>query len=62
MLFLTFQIANDCYALEATQVIEVLPLLNIKRVPRAPCGVTGVFNYHGAPVPLIDLSELALGR
>ncbi len=34
----------------------------IKQIPQAPPGVAGVFNYRGAPVPVIDLSELALGR
>src|ERR1700722_10175864 len=62
MLYLLFQLGKDRYALEAGQVIEVLPLINFKRIPRAPSGVAGVFNYHGTPVPLIDLTELALGR
>jgi chemotaxis-related protein WspB len=61
MLFLIFQLGNDRYAIEATQVIEVLPLVNVKRLPRAPAGVAGMFDYHGEPVPLVDLAELALG-
>lgn len=62
MLFLLFQIGEDRYALEAKQVLEVLPLVHLKRIPRAPASVAGVFNYHGASVPLIGLTELALGR
>jgi chemotaxis-related protein WspB len=62
MLFLLFQIGQDRYALEATQVLEVLPMVNIKRIPRAPTSVPGIFNFHGTSVPLIDLTELALGR
>jgi chemotaxis-related protein WspB len=62
MLFLLFQLGKDRYALEAGHVVEVLPLINFKQIPHAPTGVAGVFNYHGAPVPLIDLTELALGR
>jgi chemotaxis-related protein WspB len=62
MLFLVFQLGTDRYALQAAQVVEVLPLVNSKHVPRAPVGVTGVFDYHGTPVPLIDLTELAQGR
>jgi chemotaxis-related protein WspB len=62
MLFLLFQIGEDRYALEARQVLEVLPHVNIKRIPRAPSSVAGIFNYHGRSVPLIDLTELALGR
>src|ERR1700733_11212941 len=61
MLFLVFQLGPDRYAIEAAQVVEVLPLLNSKRIPHAPLGVAGVFDYHGTPVPLIDFTELALG-
>lgn len=62
MLFLIFELGPDRYALPAAQIAEVLPVVRIKRVPHAPAGVIGVFDYHGAPVPVIDLSELTLGR
>ena len=62
MLFLLFQMDRDRYALEASQIAEVLPLVEIKKIPHAPRGVAGVFNYRGAPVPAVDLSELMLGR
>ena len=62
MLFLLFQLGQDRYALEVSRVIEVLPLLEIKRLPQAPKGVAGVFNYRGRPVPAVDLSELTLGQ
>jgi len=61
MLFLVFQLGPDRYAIEAAQVVEVLPLVNSKHIPRAPLGVAGVFDYHGTPVPLIDFTELAQG-
>jgi chemotaxis-related protein WspB len=62
MLFILFQLGGDRYALDAAQVAEVLPLVQVKKIPRAPAGVAGVFTYHGAPVPVLDLCELALGR
>jgi chemotaxis-related protein WspB len=62
MLFILFQIGRDRYALPARSIIEVLPLVNLKRVPCAPVGVAGVLNYHGAPVPVIDLNEMLLGE
>ena len=62
MLFLCFQLGNDRYALDVSQVIEVVPLLGIKRIPQAPQAVAGAFNYRGEPIPVVDLSELALGR
>ena len=62
MLYLVLHLGADRYAVEASQVIEVLPLVNLKQLPRAPAGVAGVFDYHGEPVPLVDLAALALGR
>jgi chemotaxis-related protein WspB len=62
MLFVLFQIGQDRYALPASSIIEVLPLMNLKRVPCAPAGVAGVLNYHGTPVPVVDLNEMTLGK
>jgi chemotaxis-related protein WspB len=61
MLFLVLQLGNDRYAVEAAQVVEVLPVVKVRHLPRAPTGLVGVFDYHGQPVPLVDLTELALG-
>jgi chemotaxis-related protein WspB len=62
MLFLLFELGNDRYALDVRQIAEVLPLLGVKQIPKAPQALTGLFNYRGAPVPVIDLSQLTLGR
>lgn len=62
MLFLLFQIGNDRYALEARQAVEVIPFVALKKIPHAPRGVAGVFNYRGRPVPAVDLCELTFGR
>jgi chemotaxis-related protein WspB len=62
MLFLLFQLDDDRYALPATQVAEVLPLRAMKHIPNAPAWVAGAFSYRGVPVPVIDVSMLALGR
>jgi chemotaxis-related protein WspB len=62
MLFLKFRIGNGRYALDTTEIIEVLPLIRITPVPQAPAGVAGLIVYRGKFVPVIDLSELALGE
>lgn len=62
MLFLLFQLGNDRYALEASRVVEVVPLLDMKQLPQAPKGVAGIFNYRGHPVPAVDLSALTLSQ
>jgi len=62
MLFLLFYLGSDRYALEAGKIAEVLPLVGFKKIPQAPLGVAGVFNYRGMPVPAIDLTQLSVGR
>src|SRR5947207_14959999 len=62
MLFLLFQLGNDRYALEASRVVEVLPLLDIKQLPQSVKGLAGIFNYRGQPVPALDLCQLASGQ
>ena len=62
MLFLLFQLGQDRYAIEAQRAVEVVPLLELKRIPHAPTGVAGIINYRGRPVPTIDLCALTLGR
>lgn len=62
MLFVVFQLGDDRYALDAGQIEEILPLVSIKPIPGAPHGFTGVFNYRGAPLPVVDLNELILDR
>ena len=61
MLFLLFQLGKDRYAIEARRVVEVVPLLELTRLPQAPSGVAGIFNHRGCPVPAIDLCELTFG-
>lgn len=62
MLFLLIQLGNDRYALNSSQIVEVLPLLKIKNLPQSPAGVAGVMDYRGIPVPVLDLSELTMDR
>ena len=62
MLFLLFQLGKERYALQASGVVEVVPLLELKPLPQAPRGVAGIFNYRGRPVPAVDLCALTLGQ
>jgi chemotaxis-related protein WspB len=61
MLFLLLQLGPDRYAIAARDVVEVLPLVEIKRLPQTPPEIAGLFTYRGAPVPLLDLCQLAYG-
>ena len=62
MLFLVFQVGGHRYAIDAGQVAEMLPLVAITAIARAPEEVAGVLIYRGTPVPVVDLSHLLEGR
>ena len=62
MLYLLLEVAGQQYAVEAARVVEVLPLVQVTVIPRAPTEVAGLFSYRGRPVPLIDLRRLTLRR
>ena len=61
MLFAVFHIGDSSYAVDAAQIVEVLPLLRISPVPHAPPGIAGLCNYHGEFIPVLDVSVLATG-
>ena len=58
MLLLTFQAAESLYAVDVTRVVEVVPRVNLRRLPHAPDFLAGVFDYRGIIVPVIDLGIL----
>ena len=60
-LFLLFRIGEERYALQATEIAEVLPRLKLKVIPKAPHWVAGIFAHRGEIVPVIDISALSCG-
>ena len=62
MVALLFEIDGQRYGLDFTQVLKVLPSVRLRRLPRVPEYVAGVFQYRGAMVPVIDLSQLIKGH
>ncbi|WP_413174255.1 chemotaxis protein CheW [Anabaena azotica] len=62
MLMLLFHINNERYAIASQQIVEVIPLVNLTRLPHTPEYFAGVFNYRGRIIPVIDLSQLMTGQ
>jgi chemotaxis-related protein WspB len=65
MLFILFTLDSERYVIDATQVERLMPLAPQsppKAIPGAPSWVAGVLDHEGAPLPVIDLPALALGR
>jgi purine-binding chemotaxis protein CheW len=53
--YMTFKLAQEEYGLSIKRVREIIGLMDITRVPRAPGWVRGVINLRGRVIPVIDL-------
>ncbi|MFH0879562.1 MAG: chemotaxis protein CheW [Lentisphaerota bacterium] len=59
MLRILFQIGRAPYALDSREVVEIVPAVHFRALPKAPDYVCGVFMFRGKVVPVVDLSVLA---
>ena len=62
MLMLLFYVGDDRYALDSRRVVEVVPTVTLKKIHNAPEYISGLFNYRGHLVPVIDLCQMIQGR
>jgi chemotaxis-related protein WspB len=62
VLFLVFRAAGARWALDASTVVEVVPLVRLAPLPHAPPYVRGLFRWRGLVLPAVDLSVLAGGE
>lgn len=53
--FITFRLGDELFAINVTQVREVLDLTQITKVPTAPDYMRGVVNVRGRAIPVVDL-------
>jgi chemotaxis-related protein WspB len=61
MLMLIFQVGDERYAIETTQIVEIVPMVILRKLHRVPDYIAGVFNYQGQIIPVLDLSYLING-
>jgi len=62
MLYAQFFVDEDRYVISARDIVEIIPVVPLKTVPKLPGYAAGVMNYHGNQVPVIDLCQLFLDR
>ena len=53
--YLTFKLGEEMFALDVSQVREILDVTTITKVPRSPGFMRGVINVRGSVVPVVDL-------
>ena len=54
-LYLTFRLGDELFAVDVSQVREVLEIETITAVPNAPEFMRGIINVRGSVVPVVDL-------
>ena len=62
MQLLVFTIGAEDYAIESRRVIEVLPLVTARPIPRMPEFIRGIFTHRCRLVPLVDLARLLIDQ
>jgi purine-binding chemotaxis protein CheW len=53
--YLTFQLGEGAFALDVSNVREILELGSVTKVPKTPGYMRGVINLRGSVVPVIDM-------
>lgn len=62
MLLLLFHVGENLYAIDTEKVIEIIPMVLLRKIEPAPDYLAGVFNYRGSIVPVVDLCRLIRGE
>jgi chemotaxis-related protein WspB len=57
-----FSAAGSCYALDASAIQAVHPLVRARPVAGTPPWLAGVIDVHGELVPMVDATMLLAGR
>lgn len=60
MLLVKFKIGNEFYAINTDDVIEIIPAITFRPIPGTPSFFSGIFDYRGQIIPVIDLSQLTI--
>ena len=61
MTALLFDAAGRRYGLDVSQIIEVVPAVELRAIAGVPAYVAGVLRYRGALVPVIDVNRVLCG-
>lgn len=62
MLYVQLFLDDYRYILSTANVVEIVPGVRLTPLPNVPSYVSGLCNYRGSSVPVIDLCELFLNR
>jgi len=55
--FINFEVNKVCYGARILQVDEIVPLVELNPIPKAPEIIEGVMNLRGMVIPVVDLRK-----
>ena len=61
-LMLLLCLGEDRYVIGADYIVEIFPRINLKIIPHSKKYLAGLLNYGGVPLPVIDLSQIVIGK
>lgn len=53
--YLTFVLGDEEYGIDITKVKEIISVMAVTHIPRAPAFIKGVINLRGKVIPIVDL-------
>lgn len=59
--FLIFTLRGDRFAMNASDLSEVMEPPPTFPIPKAPKTFLGIMNFHGSPIPILDLASFLYG-
>ncbi len=62
MQYVKFNLDEFRYVLSISDVVEIIPYVKLTALPNLPDYISGLCNYRGLSVPVVDLSSLFLDR
>lgn len=55
--YLTFELADELFAVNVTRVLEVIEQQQITYIPNSPEHLLGILNFRGEVLPVVDTSK-----
>lgn len=58
MSMLLFYVGENCYAINCSNILRIVPKVNLKHIPYKVNYIAGILNLRGKAVPVIDFCQL----
>ncbi|MGA0872583.1 MAG: chemotaxis protein CheW [Phycisphaerales bacterium] len=58
MLAVVWEVGEERFTVDASQVVEVVPVVALHRAAGLPAWVLGLGDYHGRLIPILDAAKL----